>query len=280
VAGDLTCHPEQFAPQTRHTIRRANLTVAISPIAPSLAEAEVIVAAARRSKVLVGMCMGMLDDPLFHELKKMIGDGIFGRISAAYCRGSGNGGLAMPPGNWRGSVEKTGGGSFIQLAVHPINMAQWLLEDRIVRVAAFSKNLICPNVGGDDLTAAACEFASGILGTLESAYCAKPSVLAIYGTKGRAIVLPHTNFELRLEETYAGEQIVYDQPGESVAFTLDLDPRALYKRDNPFDQHAAFVKAVQEGKPAPMPVEAGLYDLKVVKAVYQSARERRFVEID
>ena len=45
----------------------------------------------------------------------------------------------------------------------------------------------------------------------------------------------------------------------------------LYELDNPYDQSIAFVKAIQEGKPAPVSVETGLYDLKVVKAVYRSA---------
>lgn len=249
------------------------------PIAPTVAEAEAIIAASRRTGRRAGIYMSMFDKALYHDLKALISSGALGRVSAVHCRGAHPGGLNVSAGNWRRSAEKTGGGSFIQLAVHPINMAQWLLDDCIVRLAAFSGNLMCPGIGGDDVTSAACEFASGIQGTLSSAYCAYPFILAVYGSAGYLSVSADTHLELRLERAYEGGLIRYPRPGKTLHLHFEEDADALYQRDNPYDQHIAFVRAMQEGRPAPIPAEVGLHDLKVVAAVYQSAKERRFVEI-
>ena len=248
------------------------------PLAPTVEDAEAIIAASRRTGRQAGIYMSMFDNPLYYDLKALISSGALGRISAVHCRGAHPGGLNMSAGNWRQSAEKTGGGSFIQLAVHPINMAQWLLDDRIARVAAFSGNLMCPRIGGDDVTSAACEFGSGIQGTLSSAYCAYPFILAVYGSTGYLSVTSDTRLEIRLERAYEGAMIRYTRPGETLHLHFDEDSDALHQRDNPHDQHIAFVRAMQEGRPAPIPAEAGLHDLKVVAAVYQSAKERRFVE--
>ncbi|MGE5551763.1 MAG: Gfo/Idh/MocA family protein [Bacteroidota bacterium] len=276
---DISTPNHLHAEQAVAALKAGKHVLLQKPIAPTVAEAEAIVETAKETGLQAGMYMSFFDHPLFYELKKLIEGGFLGRISAVHCRAAHRGGLTMKEGNWRQSAQKTGGGSFIQLAVHPLDMAQWLLDERIVRVAAFSKNMFCPNVGGDDLTAVSCEFAGGILATLTSAYCADQFVLAVYGTKGYFNVLSDTSLIIMMDEPYTGELIRYERPGEAVTLETGLTGRDLFHRDNPYDQHIAFVKAIQAGKPAPIPAEVGLYDLKVVAAVYESARERRFVEI-
>ena len=250
------------------------------PIAPTLEEARNIVDAGYRNGKQIGMYMSMLDNPVYHEIKSLIKQGLLGRISSIHCRGAHRGGLNMPADNWRNSLKKTGGGSFIQLAVHPVNMVQYLLEDRISKVFAFSKNMMCPNVGGDDVTAVSCEFESGILGTLESAYCAQQDILSIYGSKGFISVFSDKQIQIMLDDIYESELIKYHNPGEVESVMTELDMRVLYKKENPYDQHIAFVEAIMKGKTAPVPAETGLYDLKIVKAVYKSAIEQKLVEVD
>lgn len=249
------------------------------PIAPSLEEAEIIVQTARETGRTVGMYMSMFDSPLYYEVKKMIDAGAFGQVAAVNCRSAHRGGLRMSPTSWRSSLEQTGGGSFIQLTVHTINMVQWLLDDEVKRVCAFSKNRMCPNVGGDDVTAAACEFESGALGTLASAYCTDGEALEIFGTKG-FISVTGRFIRLKLDDPYEGDLIKYDTPGEDKIIEFSFSRQRQNEENDPFEQHIAFVKAVQQGKPAPVPVEIGLRDLKIVKAIYRSAETKTFVEVD
>jgi len=267
------------APQAIAAMKAGKHVLIQKPIAPTIEEAQAIVETARQARVQAGMYMSLFDNPMYHDLKRLMRQGLLGRVSSVNCRCAGRSGLRMQSGTWRQSLDKTGGGSFIQLAIHPINMAQWLLDDRVVRVAAFSKNMMCPAIGGDDVTAAACEFAGGALGTLSSSYCAGPSVLSLHGSKGHVSVFSGRQLGIMLDEPYEGELIHYDRPGESAVLNLDLDLHALGHGENPHDQHIAFVRAIQQGRPAPIPVETGLYDLKIAKAVYRSAEEKRFVNV-
>lgn len=250
------------------------------PITPTVEEAETIIREARKMGVQVGMYMSMFDDPLYYEVKEMIAAGLFGTISSIHCRGAHRGGLRALPGAWRSFREKTGGGAFIQLTVHNIDMVHWLLDDRIARVSAFSKNMMCPNIGGDDLTSAACEFESGILGTLEAGYCADANIVTIYGSSGFISILNDHYITIKLSQSYEGRHIHYTEPETIVAIqVVNINKKELRRGHNPYDQHIAFVKAIMEGRPAPISAETGLYDLKVVQAVYTSAQEKRFVDI-
>lgn len=245
------------------------------PITPTIKEAEEVIETAVQMKKKIGMYMSLFDMPIFYEVKKLIESGALGKVSNIYCRGAHNGGLSISQNNWRKSVEKTGGGAFIQLTVHFINMIQWILNDKITSVAAFSKNNMCPNVGGDDVTNASCEFESGILGSLESSYSSSPNILAVYGTKGYIMITDEYKLDIKLNEKYNGEFIKYNDPNNIVTLLIDKTVN-----NNQYDQHIAFVNSIIENKPVPVPAEVGLYDLKIVKAVYKSAEEKRTVKIN
>lgn len=240
------------------------------PLAPSVEEADRILSAANATDKNVGMYMSMFNDPMMLDLKNLIQNGHLGSVVSVHCRNAHRGGLTVPAGTWRGDLKKCGGGSFIQLAIHNIDAVQWLVGSHINSVMAYSHNTLCPNIGGDDATTACCMFENGILGTLESSYAADRSVLSVYGTKGHFVLGGDNCLELQLDEPFCGNEINYSQKGTVTRYPLK-DTLALYDVENPHDQSIAFVQAILDGKKAPVSVETGLYDLKIVKAVYQSA---------
>lgn len=244
------------------------------PLAPSVEEAERICAAARRSDKNIGMYMSTFNDPLMMDLKKIISQGYLGRVEGIHCRNAHRGGLTVPRGTWRGDLKKCGGGSFIQLAIHNIDAVQWLVNSRIQSVMAYSHNTMCPNIGGDDATVASCMFENGILGTLESSYAADRNILGVYGTKGHFAFGGSGCLEIQLDQPFEGEIIKYTKAETVERFPI-MDSLDAYKTENPYDQSIAFVQAIQAGKPAPVSLETGLYDLKVVQAVYRSAKSGR-----
>jgi predicted dehydrogenase len=253
------------------------------PMAPTVAECTRMIEAAKRNNRQLGLYMSSLGAPLFYEVKEMIRQGFFGIISSVSSRGAHRGGYeAKDNSAWRGSAEKTGGGVFMQLAVHPINLFQWLFDDDIVQVAALSTNRLCKHsIGGDDLTHAVAEFSSGIYGTFEAGYAAEGGLLALYGTKGSLVMTAGQTY-LWSELPWDGEIIKYTPKGGKEMTVLD--PAEYGPRQAPltarYDQHAAFVRAMREGKPAPVPGEIGRRDVAIVKAVYKSAEERRHVHVD
>lgn len=268
------------APQAVRAMEKGKHIILQKPIATSIEEGEKIVKTARVTKVKAGMYMSMLEIPLYHDIKEIIKRGKLGNIASVYCRGAGSSGPQKPPNTWRASLVKTGGGALIQKTIHFIDLAQWLLNKKILRVAGFSKNMMCKNIGGDDITNAACEFENGIQGTLEGSYISSPHILAVYGTRGYVIIIDGEKLDIMLDEGFLGDVINYEQPGKLKTFYYSQNLKSMFKQRNPYDQHIAFVKAVMEGGKVPVPLEKGLYDLKIVKAVYRSSKEQRVVEVE
>jgi len=109
------------------------------PLAPTLEDALAIERAAAGSKRTVGLYMSYFDQPLIHDLRDMIAQGRLGSLVHGYARLMHEGGmmwseeaLSERP-TWRGSLSKTGGGCFIQLAVHYIHIFEWCSGSQVDR---------------------------------------------------------------------------------------------------------------------------------------------------
>ena len=252
------------------------------PIANSLAAADRILAAAAKSKAILGMYMGGLNNPMAWEIRQLLDAGMLGPIQSIRARDAHRGGLAAKPSatNWRGDRDKTGGGSFIQLSIHGINILQWWLRSRITQVTAFSANQYCPHIGGDDVTVAAVRFgdsAKSVLGVFDSGYASDGNPREIYGCKGYLKIGYYGDLEILLDEPYVGEILRYTQPGQ--VLRLQSPPHAAGDAANPFNQNRMFLEALAAGKPPPMSGADGRHDLAVVMAAYQSACENRPVNV-
>lgn len=277
---DISTPNHYHAEQAIAALNAGKHVIIQKPIAPSLDEAEAIVEAARKNGKQAGMYMSYFDNPLFYEIKDIIKRGLLGDVSSVRARAGANSNDFVKPGNWRNSAEKTGGGALIQLALHPLNMAQWLIDQEVTEVMAFSHNRLSPMIGGDDMTVAACSMDGGALAAIEASYSSYEFTLGVYGTNGFVTVSENTRVELKLGGAYEGTHIRYLRPGETEVLRFPyLSVDHVHVENNPYDQHAAFVRAIREGKPAPIPAEIGLRDLRIVKAIYRSARERALVRV-
>jgi len=280
---DVSTPNHLHAPQSVAAFEAGKHVICQKPMAPTVADCDRMIAAGKKAKRQLAIYMGSLSSPLYHELKEMIKAGFFGIISSVSSRGAHRGGYeAKDRSHWRGSKEKTGGGVFIQLAVHPINLFQWLLDEEITQVVARSTNRLCQHsIGGDDLTHAVCEFKSGIYGSFEAGYAAEGGLFAFYGTKGSFVQTAGKTF-LWSENPWDGEIITYRPKGGKEM--TELDPKELGERQAPlrerYDQHFAFVHALVKGEPVPVPGELGRRDVTIIKAVYRAAEEGRLVRVE
>jgi predicted dehydrogenase len=263
------------------------------PVAANLADAEAIAAAAAQSTRTVGLYMSYFDQPLVHDLRDMVSEGWLGDLVHCYARLMHKGGMMWSEealkGNrtWRGSVEETGGGCFIQLAVHYIHIFEWISGASVVRATGFTRNLHCPGLEGEDLAVAVLQLDSGAMVTLDTAWCANGEELSVHGTLGRfsyrnsqrlALASSAGPFEGRVARYSGGLTPAFGGPqGEEQQ--MEICPPAFNDISNPLNQHRAFLEAVREGKPAPVSIASGVDDMRVVAAVYESARSGRAVEV-
>jgi predicted dehydrogenase len=279
-------------PQAVAAIEAGKHVLLQKPVAPSVADAEAIQAAAEKSARTVGLYMSYFDQPLVHDLRDLVGAGRLGNIVHCYARLMHKGGMMWSEEalkgnrNWRGSVAETGGGCFIQLAVHYIHIFEWVTGARIARASGFQRNLHCPGLEGEDLAVAVFEFESGAMATIDTAWCANGEELAIHGTAGRCVYRENRLSVSSACGPFAGRVVRYDG-GLVPAFggpqgeeqKMEIKPPGLADGSNPLNQHVQFLEAVRDRRPAPVSIASGVHDLRVVDALYRSAREGRAVEV-
>jgi len=256
------------------------------PVAPTVAEAEEIAHAAARAKGTSGLYMSYFDQPLMHDLKEMIAAGWFGKVGHFYARLMHRGGLIRSQQalggqrTWRESTAQTGGGCFIQLAVHYVHLMEWMNDDRIVRATAITKNQHCPGLEGEDIASAILEFQSGALATLDMGWSVYGEQFSVHGTEGSAEYLNNRLLLLESKEhSFHGRVVNYsagavDLPwGQNGAEAAsEIVPPAMGDPDNPLNQHRVFMEAVRDGARPFVSIASGVNDLRVVAAVYKSAR--------
>lgn len=262
------------------------------PVANTIADADEIARAARRSERLSGLYMSYFDQPLLYDFREMAATGWFGRISHFYARLMHRGGLLWSnqaiehQGAWRGSAAQTGGGCFIQLAVHYIHLLEWICREKIVRVSAMIKNLCCPGLEGEDLASSILEFESGTLATLDMNWSSYGEQLSIHGTAGSASYINNRLLMLESNEnSFSGRVVDYVASGNSPTHNetdrlSEIIPPAMDDHLNPLNQHRLFLEAVRDGNAPFVTIESGVEDLCVVAAVYEAARTGRTVAVE
>ena len=236
--------------------------------------------------------MSYFDQPLIHDLRDMVTQGWLGDIVHCYARLMHKGGmmwsdeaLAGNP-NWRGSVAQTGGGCFIQLAVHYVHIFEWVTGARVrARQSGFARNLHCPGLEGEDLACGIFELDTGAMLTMDTAWCTNGEELSVHGTKGRftyrdnklALCSNVGPYQGRVAQ-YAGGLVAQFGGFWGEEQQMEVKPPAFADITNPLNQHLQFLEAVRDGRPAPVSIASGVRDLKVVAALYESTRTGRAVE--
>ena len=264
------------------------------PVAATLADADAIARAASKSARTTGLYMSYFDQPLMHDVRDMVAAGRLGSIVNCYARLMHRGGMMWSrealegKPNWRVSAADTGGGCFIQLAVHYIHIFEWMTGARVVRATGFANRLHCPGVEGEDVASAILLLDSGGVVTIDTAWCANGEELSLHGTAGRA--------EYRYNRWLAVSSAAGDYDGRAVHYSGKLIESAWAGPEgeeqvseivrpafgdaaNPLNQHRLFLEAVRVNKPAPVSIESGVRDMRIVAAVYESARTGRAVDV-
>lgn len=195
---------------------------------------------------------------------------------ATYLRRNGN------PGGWFGDKSRSGGGPLIDLGVHVIDLVRYLsgnpgaisvygttfqkLFDRKGAISkskytatAVTKDDICDV---EDLASAMIRFENGEVLTVETAFSLNIKedcgTIELFGTKAGVKLSPKVEFY--------GSQYNY-----LTNVTLDA-PSALEFEGLFVNEINHFIECVQNGVPCRAPAEDGVEMMKILDAVYESAR--------
>ena len=252
------------------------------PMTVTLAQAEELERVAEDTGKVLALYMNSLDNPVFRDLRRMVTEGVLGKVGSINCKlanGMGHVWRNRPANFWRGSRAAVGGGSFAMLACHYLNLAQWLLDKPIIRTAAIGTNLMCDHIEGDDLMSAIVEFAGGELGVIESAWCVKGEQMSLHGSAGSFAYIDNSVVTMKADNPFIGEAIRYETPGTRVVLDGLLAP-AMGDWTNPYNQHRCFVDAMLDGTQVPMPAGKGVQDMRVLDAAYRSSADAVHIAVD
>lgn len=265
--------------QTIAAIKAGKSVLLQKPVTVTVAEAFEIAEAQKKYGANVGVYMEMRSHPVCNEARDIVQKGLLGTITSTRARKAYPTGLNLKPEDWRSDITKTGGGGFVQLGVHNIDLCMWILGERIKSVFAYSANNLCPNMDGDDLTVALVEYENGICGVIETAYNS-PTLkeFEIYGSEGYVIINEPDSVTVNFKSPYNGSLIKYNGDGEQT-FKTGFVHRELYRTDNPYEQHIAFINAIKEGREVPVDFSEGLFDMQIIDSVYKSAKEKKYINL-
>lgn len=174
--------------------------------------------------------------------------------------------MQVREGNIRTQEEK-GGGVLPDLGVYCINAARYIFRSEPLAVTAFTPKLSDPRFTHvDGLTGALLDFGEGRLATFVVSFDgSSTSSYKVVGTEGSLELNPAYNHEaeLKLEITSKGETKAQSFP----------------VRDHIAPELIRFSECILEEREPESSGYEGLADVRIIDAIYRSARERKTIDI-
>ncbi len=256
------------------------------PMAASAAGAEEIVQAARRAgvKLTTGYCWRL--HPVALEFKRILDCGGVGRVVAAEGRCAAGRLHRYIEGHAEWMLERasSGGGPMYNLGVHWIDLLRWMLSDEVVEVSGRNVR-VNTDYDIEDNSFALLRFAGGAIASLDISYTVPDSFphgrdlyVAVRGTEGVLSWAPAYEGEKDVLEICSDAPDFSGAPRRRVEF--ELEPTEGYSGYAGRQYVRAFAEAILTDGTPPITGEDSVAVLKVVEAIYRSASEKRWMEVE
>ena len=241
------------------------------PMATSLADAEAMVAACRENGVRYATAFDQRFQARHRRLRELVRKGRLGEITAVRvhyaCWTPADWSPPATEGthdNWRVDPARAGGGAFIDLAPHGLDLAQMLLGEPLVETKCFLQRRVF-DYPVDDGAALIGRFRSGSLLLLNVAYNCPDHfprrTLEIIGTRTMAVA------ERTMGQTPGGSLQLIDAASGTME-TVEISP------DEDVSPFAAgietFSRCLRSGEPFPYPPEHDLHTMRLLATAMQA----------
>lgn len=271
--------PNKFhAPLTVAALERGLHVLCEKPMARTVKEAGRMLAAARKARRNLMINFSFRFSDMSYALKQQVDAGVVGEIyfgRTVWHRRRGLPGF----GGWFGNRDLAGGGPLIDLGVHRLDLALWLMGypepvvvtgstyDPIARRLAREQK---KEFSVEDLGCGLIKFANGATLILEASWALninenEQMVTSLYGTKGGLVQRNVTGGYQFIAELYTEE--------DGNLFTKVLDRRLVQA---PQSYHE-FVNSILEKREPMATGEQGLKVMKILEGIYRSAATGREV---
>jgi len=254
------------------------------PLATTVADAEEVVKVCAEEGVKLFYCEDWLFAPALIRAQEIIKEGAIGEVLYLKAKEVHNGSHSP----FAKKIKTCGGGALIHLAIHPLAFALVLLggpDNPVVEVVGktsggLDKNFVHKDFEGEDWAVGILTFKNGRQAFIEGNYITvggMDDAVEIYGTQGR----------LNVRLTFGSPIDVYSRPGYGYAIektdnTLGWTKPAVdeFESLGYVSELRYFVDCILNDRQPKFGVDgaAGLTCIKLVQALYQSAREGKAVK--
>ena len=248
------------------------------PLDITLEAAERIGEAAKRTGKIAGVVYQNRNNAVMKPIKEAVDSGRLGRLILGTFAVKWYREQKYYDG-WHGTWEMDGGGSLINQSIHTVDLMQWLMGD--VASVHSTMGIFDHKIDTEDLTASVITFKSGAVATFVSTTCAYPGIstdIQLYGTGGSieadADMLKRWKLKDAEDEDEEEDMLERYKNNRTAA---RFAPGILTGHASVVEDMAA---AVLEGRePMVTPAEA-MKSLRIVEAVYRSAKTGETVYFD
>ena len=261
------CLPNSM--HAEYTIRAARAgkhVLCEKPMAVSVAECDAMIAAcnAAARKLMIGYRIHF--EPFNLEAMRLARAGAAGRIR--YVR-SEHGFVQRNPSAWRLKRALAGGGSLMDMGIYSLQAARYMTGEEPVAVTAReSTDRRDPRFTEvEDIIDWTLEFPSGAIASCQSMYSANQNHVLLMGDKGRIELEPATRYD--------GNHMWLGKDGRE----REVTPPAAPAKTQFAGQLDHLVECVRSGREPIVSGEEGLRDMRIIEAIYRSAREGRTIRL-
>ncbi len=234
------------------------------PMSNTAAEAEAMIAAAKRAgkKLMIGYRSHFEQHNLY--CMEQIRAGTFGKIRLI----TSEHGFDIAPNQWRLDRALSGGGSMMDIGIYSLNAARYLAGEEPIRVVATeSTDRSDPRFRNvEDRIDWQLLFPSGAIANCVSSYSSGHNAFRATGNKGWVGMEPAT--------PYQGHQLWRRLGGKTEQVTLPAQRDQQWVR-----QLDHLAESARTGITLRASGEEGLRDMRLIEAIYRSAREGRAIKV-
>lgn len=267
--------PDSHCEITVHCLNAGKHVLVEKPMAPSLAECDEMIAAARASGRKLAVVAQNRFLTAVYRTKRLIDTGrlgklLYSQVNSFWYRGKSYYDLA-----WRGQWKSEGGGCTLVHAVHHIDLLQWM-AGMPRSVTAVIGNVAHDNSEEEDVSMAIFQYADGTLAQLTaSLVCHGQKQALLFAGERASIEIPHAfSADVPLENGF---------PAENGALLKELEeayqaiPALTYEGHRGLAAH--LLDAIENDSPVLTDGEAGRRAMELIMAVYKSAATHQAVSL-
>ena len=237
------------------------------PLDLSLQKVRETLAVVKQSGVPLMLAFNQRLDPNFQEVEQALLKGRIGKLRSIHI-------ISRDPGPPPISYIKASGGLFLDMTIHDIDMARYLVGDEVKEVFARGYNLVDPEIGkaGDiDSAYLMLTFKNDVTVVIENCRHASYGYdqrLEVFGSEGMMKAenpLKTTNWIMDKEGVHLSRNLDFFIDRYAESYRIEMD---------------TFIECLQKKMPMPITGEDGLSAMLIALAANISVKENRVVKIE